>query len=109
MSTAIPSVENQRMPADPTSLPGELLELAPAIEIRMQRSGPMRPPGIPMELPISWVEVSFDPESSALPDSVRTRLAATLGNTSVVRILESSERSQKANMDRALAQLKERL
>lgn len=68
-----------------------------------------RPPGIPMELPSSWVEVSFDPESSALPDSVRARLAATLGSTGVVRILESSERSQFANREVALEQLKARL
>jgi hypothetical protein len=37
VSAAIPSEENQRMPVDPTYLPGELLELAPAMEIALEQ------------------------------------------------------------------------
>jgi hypothetical protein len=99
------------MPVDPRDLPAELHALAPAITIRMQRAGkPMgRPPGVSMDLPVSWVEVTFDPASPALPDSVRARLIATLGSPQVVRLLESRERSASANREAALEQLKVRL
>jgi hypothetical protein len=98
------------MPLDPddTFLPDELRALARAIELRFQRAGyPRRiPPGIPEDAPSSWAEVTFDPDSPALSESVRARLAATLGSTSVVRIYSATERSQCANRDIALAQLK---
>ncbi|WP_163999540.1 hypothetical protein [Pyxidicoccus caerfyrddinensis] len=103
------------MPIDPEHLPVELRELAPAMSLRMPRGGspsrppPGVPPGDPSGKTASWVELLFDPGSPALPEPVRARLAAALGSTSVVRIVEYSERSITANKEVAVEQLKARL
>ncbi|PTL83389.1 hypothetical protein [Vitiosangium sp. GDMCC 1.1324] len=99
------------MPVDPEYLPVELQELAPAIQMRMPRGGDhlrRRPSDVPREVS-AWVEITFDPASPMLPESVRTCLAAALGSTSVVRVLVYSERSVFANKEVALEQLKAQL
>ncbi|QSQ18879.1 hypothetical protein JY651_26345 [Pyxidicoccus parkwayensis] len=97
------------MPVAPDDLPEELRELAPAITIRMVRGGgrrPVPPPGVPKDSPPSWVELTFEPQSPALPELVRARLAAALGNTHFVWILEYDARSQTDNREDAIERLK---